>query len=719
MKQKLKIRHVLTFVVTVAVIIPLFCWLLSYFNPPQAVQQSINTSASPSIPKLEKMSNQHQDAIARIKYLDREPVGPSMIEHFDRIPYRKIGFTTKQVSSYDPTGGNSDFNHFIAYNESHLLLLDEFGPGCVSRMYHIFTSMADQAKGLKWWIVVEVDGRIVMREQIMKIGAGIFYPYVTPLAGQHDARSGFFNYVPMFFKERLRIYIDSNHYEFPANEDPNSYFSQGYFYAFTLHKYSFDVSQSSTPTFLGKETDLSSMLDKFHLTFKEGKKQRISTLPVDYKIKESQKISLGENILVDMAGSGAIIYLRIKLNSQQPEHYEKIMLRAKWDHAEIPQVDVPFGIFFFTEDGQYESESYTNGHLFDQGGYCLLPMPFWKHAQISLVSPFSEEIDVEFELELTTLTYDQRRAGYFHATFHDENPYARYKDYPFFEDSGRWGHVVGLYFIMRRVEKPLESDPYEGDERFYIDGSKSPAIHGTGTEDYFNTGHFYFHTHEFCLPFHGNTYYNSTSRQRYNLHVYRLNINDFITYRDSIIMGIETVPGTWGSSEQHYTSLALHYSGTKSGLLQTDELDVGDSESETRHKYKCEECSEVYTAKGQYEARYAKEKISDTGRRIGTSSFKVAINPSNEGVLLRRRIDHSFQNQKAKVFVDGKFAGIWFEMKKNSVYIIRDSDFWIPREFTKAKSEIQIRLESFYEGTNQFQSDKFTEFHYWIFCEMP
>ena len=44
----------------------------------------------------------------------------------------------------------------------------------------------------------------------------------------------------------------------------------------------------------------------------------------------------------------------------------------------------------------------------------------------------------------------------------------------------------------------------EGDERVHFDGSRSPAIYGTGTEDFFS-GAYYYNRGRFTLPDHGLT----------------------------------------------------------------------------------------------------------------------------------------------------------------------------------------------------------------------
>lgn len=113
---------------------------------------------------------------------------------------------------------------------------------------------------------------------------------------------------------------------------------------------------------------------------------------------------------------------------------------------------------------------------------------------------------------------------------------------------------------------------------------------------------------------------------------------------------------------------------------------------------------------------------TDTGRKTtGVSEFTLKLNPQNFGVLLRRKLDYSFPNQCAEVFVaDGdadrpnafKSAGIWYLAGSNTcVYSnpgeelgatqhvvqtsnrrFRDDEFLVPRELTRGRSAIRVRI---------------------------
>jgi len=93
----------------------------------------------------------------------------------------------------------------------------------------------------------------------------------------------------------------------------------------------------------------------------------------------------------------------------------------------------------------------------------------------------------------------------------------------------------------------------------------------------------------------------------------------------------------------------------------------------------------------------------------------LKIDPRNLGVMLRRKLDYSFPNQRAEVFVDGKPAGIWYLAGSNTcVYSyppdrnelgatqhvvqvsnrqFRDDEFLLPAALTKGRSSIRMRVK--------------------------
>jgi hypothetical protein len=114
---------------------------------------------------------------------------------------------------------------------------------------------------------------------------------------------------------------------------------------------------------------------------------------------------------------------------------------------------------------------------------------------------------------------------------------------------------------------------------------------------------------------------------------------------------------------------------------------------------------------------------TDVGRKTkGTSEFSMKLRPDNFGVVLRRKLDYAFPNQRAEVYVaderDGKpgefhRAGTWYLAGSNTcVYSdakgelgetlhnvqtsnrrFRDDEFIVPRELTRGRERIRVRVK--------------------------
>ena len=85
----------------------------------------------------------------------------------------------------------------------------------------------------------------------------------------------------------------------------------------------------------------------------------------------------------------------------------------------------------------------------------------------------------------------------------------------------------------------------------------------------------------------------------------------------------------------------------------------------------------------------------------------MAVDSRNEGVILRRRIDQSRGRQKAEVWIDGVFAGVWYDANTNEVHKWHDSDFFVPPDICKGRDSLNIKLKIVPCGDG-----KFTEYGY-------
>ena len=237
--------------------------------------------------------------------------------------------------------------------------------------------------------------------------------------------------------------------------------------------------------------------------------EQISDLPKlhDYVLKRSSSydrtggnadarpVPAGSTITVlDENGPGQISHIWFTIADHEQHHLKKIVLRMYWDEEKTPSVEAPIGDFFGLGNGEYflyQSVPLSVGA--DKALNCFFPMPFQKHAKITVTKEGQERIDslywnIDWRALRSALSAD---TAYFHAQYRQAMPNAAIADakvnlegkhnYVWMEAAGR-GHFVGV--AMSVVEN---ADGWwgEGDDMFFVDGEKLPSINGTGTEDYF------------------------------------------------------------------------------------------------------------------------------------------------------------------------------------------------------------------------------------------
>jgi hypothetical protein len=163
--------------------------------------------------------------------------------------------------------------------------------------------------------------------------------------------------------------------------------------------------------------------------------------------------------------------------------------------------------------------------------------------------------------------------------------------------------------------------------------------------------------------------------------------------------------------------------------VRTDRLQVGDAASERAHGYVSPAAGAPYAIESRYEwgvdtadGRVIYPAHSDQGRTtVGASEFNLAVDPANAGVLLRRKLDYQWPNQRAEVSVAsvrsgrvGEFrpAGIWYlagsnrslfsnvkdeiapsnQVVQTSNRRFRDDEFIVPRALTQGETMVRIRV---------------------------
>src|SRR5438552_16675313 len=138
---------------------------------------------------------------------------------------------------------------------------------------------------------------------------------------------------------------------------------------------------------------------------------------------------------------------------------------------------------------------------------------------------------------------------------------------------------------------------------------------------------------------------------------YRFLLADLMPFGKNALIRLEH--GGQNESTEHYQTVAYWYGLNHPSLIKTDELKIGNLQSETGHRYVSTNASVPYEITSRYEwgvdtlnGKEIYPAHTDAGRRTtGISEFNMKLTPGNFGILLRRKLDYQFPNQRAEVFV--------------------------------------------------------------------
>ncbi len=220
---------------------------------------------------------------------------------------------------------------------------------------------------------------------------------------------------------------------------------------------------------------------------------------------DARPVAPGETLtLLDDVGPGLITHVWFTIASDDPDHLKALVLRMYWDGESTPSVEAPVGDFFGLGLGDYHLyQSIPLSVGSDKALNCFFPMPFQKHALITVTNEGSIKTDafyfnIDYRSYSKPLPADQL---YFHAQYRQAAPAKgttsdwksngdmdgkknlRGEDnYVWMEAAGR-GHFVGVTMSVLQNQDKWWG---EGDDMFFVDGEKLPSINGTGSEDYFS-----------------------------------------------------------------------------------------------------------------------------------------------------------------------------------------------------------------------------------------
>ncbi len=287
-------------------------------------------------------------------------------------------------------------------------------------------------------------------------------------------------------------------------------------------------------------------------------------------------------------GPGCIKHIWMTTLSDDRHALRKVLIRAWWDGEESPSVEVPLGDFFGLGHGLTRNFVSLPLQMSPEDGRslnCWFPMPFQIGARIAIANetdlPYRLYFYIDYEAYPAGTSMEEY--GRFHAQWRRvnptpgwANPEVRWVDHPekmwktwetpntsgdgnyvILEAEGR-GHYVGCHLDIDCFSRQANDWYGEGDDMIFVDGEAwPPSLHGTGTEDYFNTA--FCPTQEYNAPYHGLILYQGSDdwKWRGKNTVYRYHIEDPVFFEESIRVTIEH--GHANKLTNDYSSTAYWY----------------------------------------------------------------------------------------------------------------------------------------------------------------
>lgn len=226
-------------------------------------------------------------------------------------------------------------------------------------------------------------------------------------------------------------------------------------------------------------------------------------LGVGNKVSPCLDLAAGETVeIMDNDGPGIIRHIWMTL---APAFYRDVIVRMYWDGEDEPSVESPIGDFFCNSWNKAQDVFAVPINVNPRGGMnCFFPMPFRRHARITVTNDSPCELLGFFYTINYTLEAVGEEALYFHAQFRRTNPLAYGDHYTLIDKIEGHGQYVGTFMAWQQNNAGWWG---EGEIEMYLDGDEAyPSIVGTGTEDYFGGAWGFAHEQDsrsFSAPYFG------------------------------------------------------------------------------------------------------------------------------------------------------------------------------------------------------------------------
>ena len=386
------------------------------------------------------------------------------------------GAPVKMESSYDRSGGNDDGFNPAWLKDGVYTIADLKGPGVIRRMW-------TARPGGQLRVYLDGSDRPVVDMPTEDFFAARRYPFERPIVGPMGG--GNYSYFPIPFAGSIRIQIT------PLTRDGDRDRMYGAYHHVYYEQYppGTPVQSLRLPLSENERAVLADAQARWRSPGADPKR----AVSRQITIERAVTVDAGQALqLADITGPGVIDAVHIDLEPRDPRLLRELMLKFRWDNQKAEAVDSPLGDFFGNGFSFVPFKSLPMG-LTENGFYCYFPMPFAARASLALLNESdSTAARIKWRVVYHETSGMPPTAGHFHARWrreatagvnmHLQNQSGEY-NYRFLEVSGRGRYVGAALNVFNHYFHWWG----EGDHMIFVDGEAwPPAIHGTGTEEYFN-----------------------------------------------------------------------------------------------------------------------------------------------------------------------------------------------------------------------------------------
>jgi hypothetical protein len=667
------------------------------------------------------------------------PVGLDCYRMWDQWPSQRIGARAYMRSTYDRSGGNDDASHFLYQKyDGTSVALDVTGPGV------LYFARYNHWHGSPWHYVVDGTDHVLAETSTpdpdRPVTASVFEPSAalpSPLTFTWSTTMGAdLMWVPIPFEKAFQMAYGRTHY------GTGYYIYDRYVGGAALSR-PIETWDATAP-----DGDVLALVNRAgtDIAPRAGTPdgERIGIRRIEGSVAVLGPQALATLVETRVENPSMIRALEFSVPRAGAIDFGRTRLRVTWDGRRDASIDAPVSLFFGSgtlynrDNREYLVKAFPISIRFDAERVnlaCYFPMPFFRSAKFELVGNGGTQVrDIRWSVRFHPIRGEPNQEGYFHASYRDHGLPQRGRDLVLLdtrqvEGATEWsGSFVGTSFIF---SDRANLETLEGDPRFFFDDSRTPQAQGTGTEEWCGGGD-YWGGRNMTLAFAGHPVGAHGPAEARNEEdkiesAYRFLLADMMPFGKNALICLEH--GGTDESVEHYRSVAYWYGIPSPSLVRTDTLKVGDSIDEGTHLYVSPDASAPYAITSRYElgvdhvAGPGSPEVfpaeTDHGRKTaGTSEFTLRLDPRNLGVLLRRKLDYGFPNQRAEIFVaagDGKDfvpAGTWYLAGGNTcVYSnpreetgaaqhivqvsnrrFRDDEFLVPRALSAGRSSIRVRV---------------------------